>query len=78
MSTYLGIPRPSAFILQFKFASLGENKAGNGTHKIIGIPKVRWVRTFVGGDSGQLQRDFIEFVEETAWDADGKCCNGVN
>ena len=29
MSTYLGIPRPSAFKLYFEWASLGENRTGN-------------------------------------------------
>ena len=30
ISTYLGIPRPSALLLQFKWASLGKNSGGNG------------------------------------------------
>ena len=30
MSTYLGIPRPSALLLYLKWATLGENSSGNG------------------------------------------------
>ena len=30
MSTYFGIPHPSALLLSFKWAGLGENRTGHG------------------------------------------------
>ena len=39
---------------------MGGNRNGNGQN--FGIPRIRRFRTFWGGDSGQLPRDFIEFV----------------
>ena len=76
MSTYLGIPRPSAFILQFKRASFGGNSSGNRQN--VGIPRIRRFRTFLGGDFGQFPRDFIEFVRQTGSDSETKCCHGPN
>ena len=35
MSTYLGIPRPSALLLQLKWTSLGENRSGNGNISVF-------------------------------------------
>ena len=57
MSTYLGIPRPSALLLGFEWSSLGakltQNVKKNG---------IQSFRTFLEGDFGQFPRDFIEFV----------------
>ena len=35
MSTYLGIPHPSALILQFKWASLGAKSTQNGERAVF-------------------------------------------
>ena len=67
MSTYLGIPHPSAFILKFKRASFGGNSSGNREN--FGIPRLRRFRTFLGCDFGRFPRDFIENIYEMARDS---------
>ena len=72
MSTYLGIPRPSAFILEFKRASFGGH--GNGNPQKIVIPRIRRFQTFLGGDFERFPRDCIETIDEMASDSEKKCC----
>ena len=76
MSTYLGIPRPSAGILLFKRASLGGNRSRNRPN--FGIPRIRRFRTFLGGDFERFPRDCIETIDEMARDSEKKCCHGPN
>ena len=76
MSIYLGLPRPSAFTLEFKRASFGGNSSGNRQN--VGVPRIRRFRTFLGGDSGQFPRDFIHFVGKTGPDSEEKCCHDPN
>ena len=76
MSTYLGIPRPSAFILYFKRAGFGGNSSGNREN--FGIPRIRRFRFFVLGAFGRFPRDFIENIDEMASDSEKKCCHGPN
>ena len=76
MSTYLGIPRPSAFIFQFKRASFGGNRHGNRQN--FGIPRIRRFRTFLGGDFERFPRDCIETIDKMASDSEKKCCHGPN
>ena len=64
MSTYLGIPRPSAFVLYFKRAGFGGNSSGNRQN--FGILRIRRLRTFSGGDFGRFPRDFLENIDEIA------------
>ena len=76
MSTYLGIPRASAFILEFKRASFGGNT--NGNRQNCGITRIRRFRIFVGGGFERFPRYFIETIDETASDSEKKCCHGPN
>ena len=76
MSTYLGIPRPAAFILSFKRASLGGNRSGNRQN--IGIQRILRFRIFLGDDFGQFPRDCIEFVGNTGSYSEKKCRHGPN
>ena len=68
MSTYLGIPRPSAFILYFKRVGSSGNSSGNRGK--LGIPRIRRFRIFFGCDLWPLPRDCIENIDEMASDSE--------
>ena len=59
MSTYLGIPHPSALLLQLKWASLGAKSTQNGKQSVF---REFDVFGFPGAEFGHFPIDFAEFV----------------
>ena len=75
MSTYLGIPHPSALLLQLRWASLGAKSRHNGKQLVFRESDVFGLfgKVMLGGSQKMLLR-----LYKMGWDPDGQCCHGPN